>query len=265
VHVTPPHHASESLADESEDAFANRLAAELDETIVREGPETVAAFIAEPVMGAGGVLVPPARYFPAVQAVLRDHGVLLIADEVICAFGRLGRWFGGERFGVEPDLITLAKGLTSGYVPMSACLVSERVYEPFREHADALSFAHGYTYSGHPVAAAAALANLGILEDEKLIENAARIGESLQQQLRSAFADHPLVAEVRGIGLVAGIELEAGFAGKRLYELCLEEGLIVRAVGSAIAVSPPLSIDRGDVDEIVRGIAAGLARLSAAL
>jgi L-2,4-diaminobutyrate transaminase len=273
MHVTPPHYWREALAGETEEAFGRRLAAEIDETIEREGSETVAAFIAEPVMGAGGVLVPPSNYFPAVQEVLRRHGVLMIADEVICAFGRLGRWFGGERFGIEPDLVTLAKGLTSGYVPMSACLLSERVDLVFREHADSLFFGHGYTYSGHPVAAAAGLANLRILEDEKLIENADLIGEKLQRRLRATLADHPLVGEIRGVGLVAAVEVvedrptKRSFdvsrgVGKRLHELCLEEGVIVRAVGDAVAISPPLSIGEAEVDEIVHAVEAGVTRLS---
>lgn len=277
MHVTPPHHRSEAQPGESEDAFAARLAAELDETIEREGEGTVAAFIAEPVMGAGGVLVPPARYFPAVQEVLRRRGVLMIADEVICAFGRLGSWFGGERFGIEPDLVTLAKGLTSGYVPMSACLISDRVDEPFREHAAELgAFAHGYTYSGHPVAAAAALANLKILEEEKLIENAARTGEILQRRLRAALEDHPRIGEVRGLGLIAAIELvedkaagtpfdAARGVGKRLHQICFEQGLILRAIGDTIAMSPPLSIGEPEVDAIVDGLARGVERLAAEL
>lgn len=273
LHLTPPHHWREGKPGESDDAFGARLADELDETIEAEGPATVAAFIAEPVMGAGGVLVPPESYFPAVQDVLRRHGVLMIADEVICAFGRLGSWFGSERLGIEPDLVTLAKGLTSGYVPMSACLLSDRVDEPFRENADGLTFGHGYTYTGHPVAAAAALANLQILEEEKLIENAARVGESLQRQLRARLADHPLVGEVRGMGLVAAVEIVEDRAtkrsfdpsrgvGKQLHQLCLEEGIVVRAIGDTAAISPPLIIGEPEVDQIAGALEASLARLS---
>jgi L-2,4-diaminobutyrate transaminase len=273
IHVTPPHRWREALPDETDEAFATRLAVELDETIEREGPDTVSAFIAEPVMGAGGVLVPPASYFPAVQTVLRRHGVLMIADEVICAFGRLGRWFGGECFGIEPDLVTLAKGLTSGYVPMSACLISERVYEVFREQTDSMSFAHGYTYSGHPVAAAAALANLRIIEEEKLVQHAAHVGKKLQRQLRATVGEHPLVGEVRGMGLVAAVEIVADREtkrsfdaslgiGVRLQRLCLEEGVIVRAIGDAVAISPPLPISEIEVDEIVHAVDASITRLS---
>jgi len=277
LHMTPPHAWREARPEEDDDAFADRLAAELDDAIGREGEGTVAAFIAEPVMGAGGVLVPPARYFPAVQEVLRRRGVLLIADEVICGFGRLGRWFGSERFDIEPDLVTLAKGLTSGYVPMSACLISERVDEPFRSKAAELgAFAHGYTYSGHPVAAAAGLANLKILKEEKLVENAAHVGGLLQQRLRSTFEDHPLVGEVRGLGLIAAVELvedkhtKRSFdpdrgVGKRLHRLCLEDGLIFRAIGDSLAISPALTIGEKDVDEIVDGLARGIERLAGEL
>ena len=166
----------------TEEAYAAALAAELDALIEREGPDTVAAFIAEPVMGAGGVLVPPRTYFDRVQAVLRKHDVLMIADEVICGFGRLGRLFGSEVYGIEPDLMTVAKGLTSGYFPLSAVMLSERVWSVLQAGSPEVgAFAHGFTYSGHPVGAAAAMANLDILLGEDLVGNSARTGAYLQR------------------------------------------------------------------------------------
>jgi adenosylmethionine-8-amino-7-oxononanoate aminotransferase len=237
----------------------------------------VAAFIAEPVMGAGGVLVPPRGYFEAIQPVLRENDVLFIADEVICAFGRLGRWLGGERFGVEPDLVTLAKGLTSGYAPLSACLVGPRVEAVLAEGgADVASFAHGYTYSGHPVSAAAALANLEILESGKLLARAEAVGGVFQERLRERVADHPLVGEVRGLSMIAAVELvadratRASFAptlgvGRRLHSLLLEEGLICRIMGDALGFAPALVASEAELDEMIARFARGLDRLSGLL
>ncbi len=274
-HVRTPHLWRECAPGTTEREFTEALARDLEETLEREDPGTVAAFFAEPVMGAGGVLVPPAGYFEAIQPILRHHGVLLVADEVICAFGRLGRWFGGERLGVEPDLVTLAKGLTSGYAPLSACLVSEAIADELADHADEIGvFAHGYTYSGHPVSCAAALANLDLLEGEKLVDRADRVGGYLQQRLRDAFGDHPLVGEVRGLGMLAGVELVADRAtrepfppergvGRRLHALLREEGLIVRLIGDTLGFSPPLVVGREEVDEITARFARGLERLEA--
>ncbi len=263
VHVAPAHWPAGAERGETEDAYADRLARELEETIVREGPDTVAAFFAEPVMGAGGVLVPPARYFEKIQAVLRRHDVLLVADEVICGFGRLGRWFGSQRFAIAPDLVTIAKGLTSGYVPMSACLISEQVFDVLRAaSAEVGPFAHGYTYSGHPVAAAAALANLAILERERLIEQADRVGARLQRQLRARCAGHPKLEDVRGVGLIAALEPYDADDAKRLAALLLADGVIVRAVAGAVALSPPLVLGEDEVDELVGAIARALDKLA---
>ncbi|MDH3424553.1 MAG: aminotransferase class III-fold pyridoxal phosphate-dependent enzyme, partial [Gemmatimonadota bacterium] len=241
---------------------------------VREGPDTIAAFIAEPVQGAAGVIPPPEGYFEAIVPVLRKYDVLFIVDEVICGFGRLGSWWGSDVYGLQPDLVSTAKGLTSGYVPMSACLISEDVWEVLREgSAQYGPFAHGYTYSGHPVAAAAALANLEIIEREGLVENASRVGAYLQQSLRDAFADHPLVGEVRGLGLIAAIELvedkatkkshdPPGSVARRLHELLMSEGLICRPLAEALAFSPPLILSKDNVDSIVEMFSAGLDKLT---
>ena len=249
----------------SEEAFSQRRAEELEQLILAEGPDTVGAFIGEPVLGTGGITPPPAGYWPAIQAVLRNYDVLLIADEVVTAFGRTGRMFGCETYGIEPDLITIAKGLTSAYVPMSACLVNERVFEVMKKGSEVIgAFSHGYTYSGHPLAAAAANAVLDIVEKEDLPGNAAGTGGYFQEQLRAAFADHPLVGEVRGVGLMGAIEFVADRkaktrfdpalkVGARVSAAALERGLIARAMphGDILGFSPPLVIRRAEVDQLV--------------
>jgi adenosylmethionine-8-amino-7-oxononanoate aminotransferase len=263
AHVSPAHWPSEALRGESEAAYAERLARELEETILREGPDTVAGFFAEPVMGAGGVLVPPATYFAKIQPVLRRHDVLLVADEVICGFGRTGRWFGSQRFGIAPDLVTVAKGLTSGYAPLSACLVSEPIVEVLRAASrDVGAFNHGYTYSGHPVAAAAALANLAIFERERLVERADRIGALLQRRLRETCAAHPKVRDVRGVGMIAAVEPRDPDDAKRLQALLFADGVLTRAVGGAVAMSPPLILDEAEVDELVGALQRALEKLA---
>ncbi len=276
LHTKPTYQYRHGAPGQSEEEYASALAAELEALIQREGPETVAAFIAEPIMGAGGVLVPPKTYFPKVQAVLRRHDVLMIADEVICGFGRLGRLFGSELYGIQPDLVTAAKGLTSAYFPLSAVLVNEKVWTVLRDASPQMgAFAHGFTYSGHPVGAAAAMANLDILIGEDLVGNAARTGAYFQSRLREAVGGHPLVGDVRGVGLIAGVELVADRATKRLLEperkvasrvaqKCLEDGLIVRALpaGHVIAFSPPLCITRAEVDEVATRFARGLAAVT---
>jgi len=256
----------------SERDFSKQLAKELDETIEREGPDTVGAFFAEPVMGAGGVHVPPEGYFDEIQPVLKKHDVLLIADEVICGFGRLGRWFGSDLYNIKPDIITIAKGLTSGYVPMSASLVGDKVWDLLvKTSKDIGPFGHGYTYGGHPVAAAAALANIDILERDDLVGNADRVGAYFQERLRAACADHPHVGHVRGVGLILAIEFVADKATKRAFEgvdklapkvsqAAYGRGLIARPLpgGDIIALSPPLSITKEEVDVIADHLAAAL-------
>ena len=263
AHVSPAHWPGDAVSGESEDAYAERLARELDDAITREGAETVAAFFAEPVMGAGGVLVPPASYFARIQPVLRRHDVLLVADEVICGFGRLGRWFGSQRFGIAPDLVTVAKGLTSGYAPLSACLVSAPIVEVLSAGSRELgALNHGYTYSGHPVAAAAALANLAIFERERLVERAERIGERLQRRLRETCAGHPKLRDVRGVGMIAAVEPKDAEDAKRLQSLLFADGVLTRAVGGAVAMSPPLILDEAEVDELVGALARALDKLA---
>jgi L-2,4-diaminobutyrate transaminase len=268
LHTAAPYHYRQAAPGLSEEAYAAALAAELDALIEREGPDTVAAFIAEPVMGAGGVLVPPRTYFERVQAVLRKHEVLMIADEVICGFGRLGRLFGSDVYGIEPDLMTVAKGLTSGYFPLSGVILSEAVWSVLQAGSPEIgAFAHGFTYSGHPVGAAAAMANLDILLGEDLVGNSARTGSYLHAQLRDRLGAHPLVGEIRGTGLIAGIELVADRStrapfdpavkvAQRVAARCLEDGLIVRAlpVGHVVALSPPLCITPAEVDRVVEGV-----------
>jgi L-2,4-diaminobutyrate transaminase len=263
----------------SEPDYADQLAAELHALIEREGPDTVGAFIAEPVMGAGGVIVPPEGYFPAIQAVLDKHDVLMIADEVICGFGRLGHWFGSDLYGIRPDLMTIAKGLTSGYVPMSGSLVSEKMWQVIVEHSREIGpFGHGYTYTAHPVAAAAAMANLDIIEGEGLVDNARRVGADFQRRMREQFGDHPLVGHVRGEGLIMGIEVVAKRASKqafdpkhkvaaRIVQCCLAEGLITRNLpaGDVIAFSPPLVVTPDDVELIADRFAKGLDKAFASL
>jgi L-2,4-diaminobutyrate transaminase len=261
LHVSAPYRLWEAQPGEDDAAFSARLAAELDAKIVAEGPDTVAAFIAEPIQAAGGVIVPPEGYFEAIQEVLRRHDVLLIADEVVTGFGRLGTSFGSERFAMEPDLMTVAKGLTSAYVPLSACLVSEKVWRVLADASGTAIFGHGYTYTSHPLAAAAAMANLDVIERDGLIERIPVIGERLQTRLREAFAGHPLVGEVRGLGLVAAVEFAKpperfdplGSVAARVTQECLERGVITRALPAAdtISFSPPFVVTEDELDRMV--------------
>jgi L-2,4-diaminobutyrate transaminase len=265
LHTGAPYRLWEARPGEDDAAFSARLASELEALILAEGPDTVAAFIAEPIQAAGGVIIPPEGYFAAIQEVLRRHDVLLIADEVVCGFGRLGTWFGSEVLGLEPDLVTVAKGLTSAYVPLSACIVSEKVWRVLADRGGGETFAHGYTYTSHPVCAAAALANLDILENEGLPEQAAVRGAYLLRSLIDALADHPLVGEVRGTGLIAAVELVAardpmtkfdppGSMAGRVARECLDRGVITRALpeGDSISFSPPFVITEAEIDEVVR-------------
>ena len=272
LHVDCPHYYRYGRPGEGEEAFADRLAAQIEQRILEEGPETVAAFIAEPVMGAGGVLVPPATYFDKVQAVLRKHDVLLIADEVICGFGRTGEMFGSTAYGMRPDILTCAKALSSGYMPISAVMVNEKLMVGLTANSEKIGvFGHGYTYSGHPVACAVALETLKVYEEERVLEHVQAIVPRFQQALR-AHAGRPLVGEVRGVGLIGAIELAADAArrqpfdpaskiGARLAQLALEEGLIVRAMGDAVAFCPPLIITEDELDDLFRRFDAAMRRL----
>jgi L-2,4-diaminobutyrate transaminase len=249
---------------------------DLEKTILLEGPETVAAFIAEPVMGTGGVLVPPEHYFRAMRQVLDRYDVLLILDEVICGFGRLGTWFGADRFGVTPDLMTTAKGLTSGYLPMSAVLIGETVWSAIENSSNLIDvFGHGFTTSGHPAAAAAALANLDIIESEGLVVRAGALGEQLLTRLTEALRDHPLVGDVRGCGLMVGVELVADRASRqnfpaeakvaaRVARAAIETGVLVRALpaNDVIAFSPAFVITPDMINECVARFVLALDRVS---
>ena len=265
IHLSTPHYFRYAEAGESEPQFSQRLADELEQTIQREGADTIAAFIAEPVMGTGGVLLPPQGYFEKVQSILQQHDILFIADEVICGFGRLGSWFGSGFYNLQPDMVTMAKGLTSAYFPMSAVAICDKVWQVLLDASGEIGpFAHGFTYSGHPVGAAVAMANLDIMEGEGLIDNSARVGAYFKQQLSEALSDHPNVGEVRGEGLMLAVELVADRATKTAFaaELkthrkvmakALEYGVMVRALpfGDVISFSPPLTFTESDVDETV--------------
>ena len=261
LHADCPHHYRFAHPGETEEEFADRLAANLEKLILDEGPETVAAFIAEPVMGVGGVIVPPETYFEKVQAVLREYGVLFIVDEVICGFGRTGNMFGSETFGLRPDLMCCAKALSSAYLPISATFVSEPIYRAMVAESEKIGvFGHGYTYSGHPVAAAVALETLDIYEERDVVGHVRAVAPRFQEVFRS-LADRPLVGEVRGVGLMAGIELVADKPGKRPFDPALkvgaylasrarEYGLIVRALGDTVVCAPPLVVTEDEIDEL---------------
>ena len=264
-HTRAPHRLWEAEPGMTDLEFSAALAKDLEDLILKEGPETVAAFIAEPLQAAGGVLIPPQGYFAAIQTVLDKYDVLLIADEVVTGFGRLGVDFGSTFFGMKPDLITVAKGITSAYVPLSACLVSEKIWRVLVDAGDKLGvFGHGYTYSAHPLATKAAMTNLDIIEEEGLIERAATRGLYLQEKVRSVFADHPLVGEVRGVGLIAAVEFVESQSplkafpssekiGVRIARRSMELGVLTRALPAAdtIAFSPPFIVTESELDVMV--------------
>lgn len=260
---------------ESEEDFATRLAESLDAQIRAEGPETVAAFFAEPVMGAGGVLIPPATYFDKIQAVLRTHDVLLVADEVITGFGRLGYLWGCEAFGIKPDLLVTAKALSSAYQPISAVLVSDPIYQVIADHSARLgTFGHGFTYSGHPVAAAVALETLRLYRERDIVGHVQAVGPRLQEGLQALAAD-PLIGEVRGMGLVAAVELVQDKAsrtpfdpargiGAKLAAFAQDRGLIVRPLpNDIVAFAPPLIIEPAEIDLILERFTGALADMNA--
>ncbi len=262
LHTDCPHYRREGRDGETEEEYASRCAESLERLILAEGPETVAAFFAEPVMGAGGVIIPPATYFEKIQQVLRRYDVLFAVDEVICGFGRTGNFWGSQTFDLEPDLLTMAKALSSGYLPIAAVQVNEKVYRGIAEGTHARgTLGHGFTYSGHPVPAAVALETLTIYDEMDLVGQVARTAPHLQRGVR-AFADHPLVGEVAGIGMVAVIELVAdkttgrlfdpvGKVGSYLMGRAEEHGLIVRALGDRAAFSPPLIIAEDEIGEML--------------
>lgn len=262
-HVSTPHYWRFGLDGETEDQFSDRLAAELEDMILTEGPDTVAAFIGEPLMGAGGVIVPPRGYWAKVQAVCRKYDVLVVADEVINGFGRTGQMFACETYGIKPDILVLSKQITSSYQPLAAVVFSDAIYQGIADGSDKLgTFGHGYTTSGHPVATAVGLECVSIIEERDLVANAARMGQILRDGL-ARYADHPMVGEVRGEGLIAAVEFvsdkrtKAGFApvglaAQAVVAACQAHGLILRVSGEAVCFCPPMIITEDEVRDLLR-------------
>ena len=271
-----PHHWKFARRGEDEAAFAARLANELEELILREGPDTIAAFIAEPVMGGSAVLIPPADYFAHVQRVLRKYGILFIADEVITGFGRTGNMFGSQTFGLKPDILTCAKALSAAYVPISATMITEPIYQALVQQSEKHGlFWHGFTYSGHPMATAVALEALAIYKDRDIVGHVRRVAPRFQAGLQ-ALAERKFVGEVRGLGLMGAVELVADKvtrapfapamkAGQRVLREAEDHGLIIRAVGDALVMAPPLIINENEIDELLATLTVALDKVEAEL
>ena len=262
LHTMCPHHYRYGEPGESEEDFAARCANALEGMILDEGPDTIEAFFAEPLMGSGGVIVPPPSYYARIQDILKKHDILFVADEVICAFGRTGNMWGCETFDIRPDIVTCAKALTSAYMPMSAVMISDPIYQVLADQSERLgAFGHGHTFGGHPVAAAVALEALTIYEERDIVGHVRDIAPRLQEGLRR-FADQTLVGEVRGTGMIAAVELvkdkktKEPFApsigiGKRLMERAHAHGLIPRLSGDSVCFAPPLIITEAEIDELL--------------
>ena len=265
IHTEAPYYFRRPKDDMTEAQFTAHLVAELEALIEREGADTIAAFIGEPVLGTGGIVPPPEGYWPAIQKVLRKHDILLVADEVVTGFGRLGTMFGSDHYGIEPDLITIAKGLTSAYTPLSGSIVGDRMWKVLEQGTDENGpIGHGWTYSAHPVAAAAGVANLKLLDDLKLVQNAGEVGSYFNAQMRAALADHPHVGEVRGEGMLCAVELvkdrdtreffdPSEKVGPRVAAALLGHGVIARAMpqGDILGFAPPFCLTRAEADEVV--------------
>lgn len=265
IHTESPDYFRHAKPDESELAFSKRRADELEALILQHGPETVGAFIAEPVLGAGGVVTPPEGYFQEIQRVTKKYDILFIADEVVCGFGRLGHWFGCEVYDIKPDMITTAKAITSGYFPFSASFISNEIWQVIKQGSEKHgSFAHGYTYAGHPVGAAVAMANLDIIENDRLVEQSADVGAYFHQQLQQRFANDAFVGQVRGKGMLAAVQLMKDRDSKTFFDPatkiapqvtaeCYKNGLIARPLPSvdSVAFSPPLITTKEDIDQII--------------
>ena len=274
VHIKPPY-GFLYQGNQSEELFAKTASSWLEDKILEIGADKIAAFVAEPIQGAGGVIIPPKGYFEHIQAICKRHDILFIADEVITGFGRTGQWFASQTMDLRPDMMTLAKGLTSGYVPMSAVMVGDRVAASLIDKGG--EFYHGFTYSGHPVAAAVALANLGLIEKEGMIDKVREeTGPYLGQAYQEAFADHPLVGEVRSSGLLACIELvkdkngnvmfdQMGATSTMVRDHAIAGGLMVRAVRDGMILSPPLSFTKVDIDEAVEKLLGALDKTASEL
>ena len=262
IHTDNPNYYRFSNDGDTEEEFASRCIENLEKQILQEGPETIAAFFAEPVMGTGGVIVPPKTYFEKLQLVLEKYDILLIADEVICGFGRTGENWGSTTFGIKPDMITCAKGLSSAYLPISALMVSEKIYQAMKQGSDKVGiFGHGYTYSGHPICAAVALETLNQYEVLNTLDNIKAVSPDFQNGLRQ-YSEHPLVGDVRGVGLMASIELVMDkktkktfppeiMIGRKVEEFAAANGLILRALGPVLVFAPPFIISKEEVAKIV--------------
>ena len=261
VHTSCPHFYRYGQEGETEEQFASRMAQDLEDLILREDPETCAAFIAEPVMGAGGVIMPPAGYFEKIHPILEKYDIRFIADEVITGFGRTGNWFGSQTLGLKPHSITMAKAITSAYFPMSAITIEEDLYQAMLDESRKLgTFGHGYTYTAHPVGCAVALKTIEIYQRDKIMQHAAKVSVVFQSRLMK-LADHPLVGEARGVGLIGAVELVAGKASKLSFNPKLavgamtvskmqDLGLIVRNVQDSVALCPPLIITADEIHEM---------------
>ena len=276
ITVTAPHAYRNAKPGESDEEFASRLALELEETILREGPETIGAFFAEPVMGTGGVLVPPATYFDKVQAVLKKYDILFVADEVISGFGRTGEYWGCDTMGIKPDMLTCAKGLSSAYFPISALLISDDIYQVLADRTHEFGgFGHGFTYGGHPVGAAVALETLKIYDEMDIAATVKSLEPQFQNGLRR-FADHELIGEVRGIGLMGALEFVADKSSKlpfdpslkvaqRVSEALRKRGVLLRALGDTLVCAPPLIIKPLEIDIILQALGESLDEVASSL
>ena len=265
IHTQAPYYLREAAPGMSEEEFSADCAAKLEALILAQGPDTIAAFIGEPVLGTGGIVPPPAGYWPAIQAVLRKYDILLIADEVVTGFGRLGSMMGSAQYGLEADIITIAKGLTSAYAPLSGSIVSERMWRVLEQGTDENGpIGHGWTYSAHPIGAAAGVANLKLIDEMGLVDNAGKTGAYMLEQLNKAFADHPNVAQVRGQGLMCAVEFAQSASpftpfdpsrkiGPEISAAMAKRGVIARAMpqGDIIGFAPPLCITPAEVDQVV--------------
>jgi L-2,4-diaminobutyrate transaminase len=272
VHTTAPYFYRREDLGQSEAEFVSQCAADLEALIAREGADTVAAMIGEPVLGTGGIVPPPAGYWEAIQAVLVKHDILLIADEVVTGFGRLGSMFGSDHYGIRPDFITIAKGLTSAYAPLSGSIISDKVWKVLEQGADENGpIGHGWTYSAHPIGAAAGIANLKLIDDLNLLRNAGETGIYLRNAMTDALGGHPNVGEIRGEGMLCALEFVADRdtrtffdpsekVGYRLAAALLEQGVIGRAMpqGDIIGFAPPLSLSREEADKVVVAMASAV-------
>jgi len=270
LYAGKPHHYREARPGECEEEFVDRLIHELEAIILQADPDSVAAMIAEPVMGAGGVIVPPQGYFPRLRKLLDKYDILLLADEVVCGFGRTGNWFGSQTFGFVPDMFSVAKGLSSGYLPIAAVVVSDKLYQAIADEGQRNGvFGHGFTCSGHPVTSAVAAEALRIYREINVVARARSLGERMRTRLDEALADHPMVGEIRSVGLIAGVELVADRAtgesfpaearvgarvGARVERACRAHGIILRNMGDVLALCPPYVIEPEQIDELVQAL-----------